>query len=397
MRNLKLKLLALFFAIFFWIFVVSTENSFYTFPGSEAEGIPIKAFNLSENLALEKELGNVRVTVRTTSDMYQKLSEADFEAYIDFSGKEAGEYVSDIAVTSKKPEITVLKVEPSQIETTLESVTSKTVDIAPEVKGKPAPNYEVGEIKLDVTTLKIMGPESVLNTLNEVKAEIELDGTEQENFEKTYRLKAFDGRGKEIDVIRMEENEVKASVIIREVLESKTVGVRANITGTEGKVWVQKVIVDPATVLIKGEGKALEKVEYLETEEINAGNFQKTAERKVKIILPKGILLVNDRDEIVKVTLSLGEYKIKKEVSAIIKFIGTNKDGDLNGEPSIIQVIVEGSEADIENLRPTDIYVTINIKGKKNGQILDLEPANFTIPENLTLIEFTPDTITLAR
>lgn len=397
MRNFKLKLLALLFAILFWIFVVSTENTFYTFPSNDSAGIPIKAFNLSENLTLTQELGKVRVTIRTTSDMYQKLSEADFEAYIDFSGREAGKYVSDIAVTSKKPEVTVLKVEPSQIETTLESVTSKTVNIVSELVGKPAPNYEVSEVKLEITTMKIFGPESVLTSLNELKAGIELNGSEQEDFEKTFTVKALDGTGKELDTIRMEQNDVKAAVTINEVLESKTVGVRANITGTEGKVWIQKVIVDPATVLIKSEGKKLEKLEYLETEEINAGNLRQTVEKKVRLILPKGILLVNEKDALVKVTLFLGEYKVKKEISATVIFVGSNKDGDLQAEPSIIQVVVEGSESDIENLKSTDIYVTINLKGKKNGQILDLTPANFTIPENLTLIEFSPNIITLVR
>ena len=138
LRNIPLKILSLVLAVIFWFFVLSLENNFYKVPFE----IPVQVFNISSELALSSPLPNVSITVSSQdSGALRKLSVEDFEAYVDVRAAGAGSHLLTVLVTSKNPQISVMRVDPDEMEIALEPVREKLVAVVLEIEGEPAAGF----------------------------------------------------------------------------------------------------------------------------------------------------------------------------------------------------------------------------------------------------------------
>lgn len=302
-KNLPSKILALILAAIFWIFVVSFENTFYKLP----EDVPITVFNQSQDLALASELGHVRLILRTEDSVVLKtISASDFEAYIDLKNAGAGFSRASVSVTSKNPRVSVLKIEPGEIEIELEPIRQKTVSLASDVKGQVAKGFRLDSVKLTNANISISGAESLLKRIVSAKAEIILDGTENKTLIKKTVIKIYDNEGKILEGLKVEQKEVLATFNIIETENSKQIGIKAKFSGTApGGGVVKNVEIEPSVVSINGLKTVLDAVEAIETEPIDLKNAEKSFEKKVKLVLPQGVSLAGNEasEAVVKVQI----------------------------------------------------------------------------------------------
>jgi YbbR domain-containing protein len=287
LKNLHLKILSLFLAMFFWIFVVSLENTFFEMP----DEIPIQVFNLAPELALSTKLPSVRLTLRASDPVaLRRLSPADFEAYIDLRNIGAGDRLVPILVTSKNPQVSVVKSKPAEMMVIIEPVRQKLVTVVGEVKGQPAKGFRVDAIKLFHEIIAVKGAASLLAQISTAKALIALDGTEAENTTKKAIVKVYDASGTVLEELKIEE-EVSALLTIVEVSNAKQVGVKAKITGAVVNGVVRRIEVSPAVISVKGTKEVLSQLEIVETEAIDVSSASASFEKKVRVVLPAGVSL----------------------------------------------------------------------------------------------------------
>ncbi|MBI4994160.1 hypothetical protein HZC21_00740 [Candidatus Peregrinibacteria bacterium] len=302
LKNLHFKILALVFAAIFWAFVVSMENTFFKL----TETVPIKVFNQSEDLALTSDLGNVELILRADDSVVTKtLSASDFEAYVDLKNAGAGNFKTSVFVTSKNPRVSVLKIEPAEVEIELESVEEKTIAVSSAVKGEPANGFELKSAKLSVQAITVSAASSVLKKIGQAKAEIKLRGTEEEDFEAEANVKVYDREGNILEGVFVKTEDVKIAVKIIETESVKQVGIKANLVGEAENMTVKKVEVNPAVVLVQGQKEVLGKIEIIETEKIDLKGAQASFEKKVKIVLPTGVSLAEGEKAEVSVKVSV--------------------------------------------------------------------------------------------
>ncbi|MBU1445949.1 hypothetical protein KKD70_01660, partial [Patescibacteria group bacterium] len=148
LANWELKVIAVLAAIIFWILIVGAENTFYTLP----DKIPVKTFNLSENLTISKDLDSVSLRLRIGSRLDVKnISPSDFEAYVDLTDVIEGEREVAVVVSSKNPDVSVLKVEPSSLKVRIEAKAEKELPIEYTLQGDPKDGYEVKEVVIEQT------------------------------------------------------------------------------------------------------------------------------------------------------------------------------------------------------------------------------------------------------
>lgn len=298
LKNLRFKILALIFAAIFWVFVVSMENTFYKLP----DQVPVHIFNQAEGLAVANEIGTVSLMLRADETVSLKaLSVSDFEAYIDL--KNAGEGIRNVPVfvTSKNPSVSVLKIEPGEMEIELESVEEKVVSLEASIKGDVAHGYSVKSSRLSAPFATVSGAQSVLKRIANVKAEVKLDGTEDKDQEKTATVKVYDRDGKVLEGIEVKTENIFVFLKIIEIESFKQVGVRADLAGTTDEsltpdssgaiknIVVKNVVVNPLVINVKGLKEALSKLEILSTEKIDMKGISASFEKKVKVILPAGV------------------------------------------------------------------------------------------------------------
>lgn len=298
LKNLPLKFIALILAAIFWVFVVSLENTFYKLPAD----VPIRVFNQAENLALASPLSTVRLTVRTADSLIlRNLSLNDFEAYVDLRDSGAGRRRVQVSVTSKNPQVNVVRIEPSEVELELEPVREKIVSLAPRVHGKLKSGFQIESVKLLRETVTVSGAESLLKKITKGEAEVEVSGEERENFVKKGNVKIFGEEGILLEGLRIEPQTVDVIFTVVEVEGSKQVGVKAKITGSVANGTVKKVEVQPAVISVTGSSEALASLHFIETEEIKLENLPASGEKKVKVVLPEGVKLGDKKEVIVRI------------------------------------------------------------------------------------------------
>ncbi len=309
-KNIHLKIFALVLATIFWIFVVSLGNTFFQFPGE----VPIQVFNQASDLALASALGDVKLTLRGQDPVaLRKLSPSDFEAYIDLRNSGAGTHRITISVTSKNPQVSVVRVEPAETEIILEPLRTKIFPIMARVLGMPAKGYKTGLVKLSQENVSVSGAERVLKKLATIKAMITLQGTEEGTTTKTVQLEIFDRNERPLEGLQIEKNDIEALIEVVQVavVEDpalaglKEVAITPKFVGALGNGVVKKVETTPSMVMITGPREVLDKLTIVETEAIDLKDITVDFEKTVKIILPAGVSLAIGQALEVKVTVVL--------------------------------------------------------------------------------------------
>ena len=307
LRNIPLKILSLVLAVIFWFFVLSLENNFYKVPFE----IPVQVFNISSELALSSPLPNVSITVSSQdSGALRKLSVEDFEAYVDVRAAGAGSHLLTVLVHSKKPQISVMRVDPDEMEIALEPVREKLVAVVLEIEGEPAAGFRVASSRLDRETVALSGAQSLLAKVGKVVALTKLEGAENTLIEKIVEIKVFDSFGAVIEGLSLVGESPKVIFEITEALNARRLGIKAKFSGSPQNGAVTGVTVIPAVVEVRGESDVLGKLEYLETEPVDLGGFNNSGVQTLKtgIILPEGVKLGEGEKREVEVKVEWREF-----------------------------------------------------------------------------------------
>lgn len=303
-HNFSLKLLALGLAILFWVFVVSIENVFATLPYE----IPAQPLNLRTDLALSSELPIVKITVRSESaDIFRRLQSSDFEAYLDLSDTGAGTKEVFIRVTSKNPDVRVVRVQPNKALVTIEPIRETVLPLNVKITGKPAKDFDVMETRASIPSIRVKGAESVLRTYLAAEARIALDGKEEQSFEKPAKLVIKDASGNEVANVAVVDEQVLVFVKIEALKITKTVPVKVLFQGSLAHGTLAKVTSTPEVVEAQGPKEALDQISSIETEPVDLAIVQASGEKIVSLKIPEGIILVQPDDSKVKVFLEIVE------------------------------------------------------------------------------------------
>lgn len=296
-KNIHIKILALFCAIIFWAVIVTTENTYFVVP----EKITPQVFNVDEGLAIADELTPVAVTVRTSSDVFRQLTPGDFKVYVDAQDLSEGEHTLDVLVSTKKADVSIVSIEPAQIALKIEKMAKQVEKISLTITGTPAKSYAVGEVEPLTPTVEVTGAENLVSKLAAVTGVVQLQSTETTNFVSHITLQAEDGQGN-ILPLTLDPVEVDVIVPVLQVVQSKTVGVKANVQNTLENSFIESIAVEPDVVSITGEAGILENITYIETKPITPQQVGINITNGI-LALPDGVTLVENESPQVRITI----------------------------------------------------------------------------------------------
>ncbi|KJR40384.1 YbbR-like protein [Candidatus Magnetoovum chiemensis] len=251
-----------------------------------------------------------------------------------------------------------------------EIVIEKTI----EYKNIPK-SYEIINTSTNVVTINIQGPENTIQTLNSKDIRVYLDLAESKEGENIYYLNDTNVK----IPTSLTFNKVNPSYIIVNIdkTEVKTVTVKPVLAGKPRYGYeIRKVDVSPPTVSVEGTRQALKDIRDMETLPIDVNELDSDIEQYATLdYKEKGI---TDRNEKVKVTISISGHSKTVDVKPIIK--GKPKAGykvrevyvfpskiSIEGPKKIVDktsyvetepVDVDGADANME------LYVSIDYKDK---------------------------------
>ena len=155
----QLKVLALLLAVGLWFFIGSAERM------EIALALPIEYVGLEGPLTLEGPRRDlVDVHLEATRWAAERVSPATVRVRIDVARLREGENVIHLTPDNVQalPGVRVTRVTPSWLTVQATPAATRTVQVVPQVQGRPASEHVMGPVVVDPPTVQIRGPRTTI-------------------------------------------------------------------------------------------------------------------------------------------------------------------------------------------------------------------------------------------
>ena len=253
-------------------------------------------------LALEKRISAVDVRLR---GMKQDMEETEHgvAAFVSCAGLKAGEHLLPVQVVAPEG-VSVVAVRPPEVVVSLEPIITESKQIELKLVGAPAPQYELLGAEVSPKFAQISGPRSRVDQVAEVAVSANLDRADPE-VPTALPLYALDSGGNRVGGLTIDPPRARVVLRVKHVVASRTVPVVVRTRGPlpEG-LKIESVQVEPAMVSIVGPADRVREVSQIETSDLLLNTVRARPTRKLGLVVPDGVNLLNSSS--VTVTVKLG-------------------------------------------------------------------------------------------
>ena len=258
--------------------------------------------------------------------------------------------------------------EPDSIYVTVVRRVSKTVPIEVVWTGTPAEGFMIDKENrtLDYSEVTVTGPESVVDTIAKATITADLEGR-RESLSESYHYTLCDENGDPVDakLITTDVEEVRLDVAIRRVKD-----LRLTYTLTEGGGATAQnttITLSNETIRVSGSETALDLLgDTLSIGSINLAEINRNSILTFDISLPDG---VNNLTGITEVTAEVQFNGLAIRELTVEKLEPINVPEGLKVEliTEKLTVTLRGPSAQVANITPDDIHVTVDFTGAEPG------------------------------
>lgn len=363
-KNINI-ILAIIIAVSLWAYVLGYEN-----PTTKVtvRDVPIEFINedILENsgltvLGLSQDTINISVSGPRTEAT--KVEPNDFKVEADVEALQLGHNVVRLSV--KGPDnVEIVNVSADKIDITVDQLITASKDISVIATGNVDSDMEPYVVDMSRESVTVTGAKSLVNKVTRVNAVI--DATKIGNTMKTLsaKLEPVDAAGKIVEGVVLDSNSINTSVVMH---HKKTVALDVPIINADDDNYERSINI-PKTIVIVGEDEILDKVTSIKCEEIDLSAYVESASVRLKPILPNGIQIGVDSQnlkaeitvkELSKTTVRVSSNNIKLE----------NASSSLEYEIVIddMTIEVQGKESDLIGLDISSFNITADVKGLESG------------------------------
>ena len=392
-RNLAAKLISIAFAMILWLYVMSVINPVIT---NEVLNVPAQLMN--ESILRQSGLvvfgqpePTVRVRITGNRDQVQRITRDNIEVRIDLRGYSEG--TNSIPIEVNVPAGVEVDWNPKFATIELERIVSKQKEVVVQIEGQPAEGYVLGEPQLRPNLVWVEGPESFVNSVESVVAQMNLNG-QQENVSLSLPLKAINSRGEEVMSVTVRTTLVDVFAPIDQ-LKSVGVDLDLNVEPAEG-YRILSIISDPVNITVRGQQAVLAGINRLTTEPYQLEELDESAEVIIPIVFPEGVRSFDHQN----VTVRIDVEEVLEETYVVPReeFRTQNLDSNLmiNQEtlPERLEITLGALESIMENLDPRTIQVIIDADDLEEGvhQVTPRIQLPMNMENSVTILETTPET-----
>lgn len=392
-NNLMPKIFAILFAFIIWLYVMSEINPRIT---SNPIDVPIEFLNEEEmrqaGLVIKGEADHsIKVRLSGRRDEVQKISKGQIKATADLLGFKAGIHNIPVEVSvSGDVEVDY----PRYVRVELEEIVSKQKPVNVAIEGTPRKGFTLGEIQYEPTVVWIEGAESLVNSVEVVKATIKLS-EEAQNIVTLLPLKPLNSRGEEVPNIKLQTPNVN---IVLPVDQLKTIDIHPIVKVDPADGYeVNSITVEPKTVTIRGQQEIIGEINSIDTESVTIEGVSESIKQKISLILPEGVIAVDatEVDLIITVEpLVEKSFNISRDDITFMN-LTTGLKIDKKEIPEVIQVKIVASETIMRGVKADDINIVIDMEGLEENQYA-IEPVvevPFLVERRAKSIELLPKTV----
>ena len=387
-QNLKMKIFAVIFAFFMWIYVMAEVDPIII---RDIDSVPINITNMQELelLELTPEYGtdlNVRVSLRGRRSILnaQITKGIKTEGLINNPKEGQNILVVDLKDVDSNVEYTLY---PSDKQINLEKkmVIRKSVSVVQ--TGTLPEGYEIKEIKSNPASMYIEGPKSLVDSITTLMTTLDVSNYDKD-FSKKLKVIPVDRDNQEVKGVSINQDTVFVHAI---VVKIKTVPIVLDIPNSENdELKLSGYTIDPPEVVIKGKANVIDSIKEIKTEKVELLQLVENPNLKVKLVMPTGvetqtpeITLKSSMEKVIS-----KEFNISKER---IQISGNGQLPDISDNPDIsdfIAVKITTTDKIMDTISENDIRVYIKMQEYQNNPAR--VPIHVEVDEEVESIETTP-------
>lgn len=373
LKNIPTLLTALVFATVVWVFAVTqadpTETR--TYPRT----VEMEIIGLDSHLMVVNDITQqVSLTFRAPSTILNQF-ENDINLInvtLDLSGLEAGVHTLTPQVNIGLSPAEVVRMNPSTVFVKLDSIVTENFPVQIRMIGNPAIGFEVQTPELSEENVLVSGPQSLIDTVTEVIAEVNIVDV-SEDIQRTITLNAFNTEGLVVEGVNINPSSVHVTIPVTQRGGYRTVVVKIVTSGQIALGYrLTNIFSMPPTVTIYSSDPILvESIPgFVETTPINLNGADENIEVRVALNLPEGINVVGSQN----VTVQIGINPIQSSASFTNILVQTDGLGErlkVSISPATVDVFLSGPLNLLDQLDPANLVVIINL--------IDRGPGTYTL------------------
>ena len=377
---MKLVALVLALLLFGSVYDGSNTNN-VNVPGEEdtvtISDIPVKSYYDTENLIVIGMPETVKVTLKgPTPNLQAVKTKKDFEVYADLSKVTEGKQKIKLQIKDLSDKLTAT-IDPEYVEVDVQEKVTKEYSVGVEFDDKMVDEgYIAGTPVVQPNKVRITGGKEIMDQVRYVKAVVEVDDFITETVEKSALITVLDANLNKLNVT-IEQRSVRVTIPIKKA--NKTVPIEIIKKGTSpANVTIDSITLDKNEATISGSEDNLNKTENVKVE-VDISKINESTELTLPVIISNGINEVDPKT--VKATVKVSaiseatgttENKATKTFSNLpINVTGLSEklnaafQDPTSGETNLI---VKGTNADLENLKATDFQLSVDVAALQAGE-----------------------------
>lgn len=392
LNRLGTLLLAFLLAVAVWVAATLQVNPFTDL---EFSNIPIELLNQPDNTVLvndDEVSEQVSVQVRAPQSVLAELRPSSFIAAMDLSGVEPGNPMPvTVVVTGTNQEVRLLDIEPEQQTIHLEYVRAMTAPIRIEVQGEVATGYQASRPVISPDEVTIVGPGPYLAEVISVTGSIDVSAANQDISQKV-SVFPLDSEGNALSDVMWDPRQTDVSIEVRRKLGFKPdVEVVPDIRGDPAPGYRRgSVLVEPSTVTLRGQSSVLNELPgFIMTTPISITDATGEITQQSPLTLPANVGIVETN--YVTVTIEVLPILSSRTMTDVVEIQGVRSGWIATPSPNVVQVVLEGPDAVLNELTPDDLQILLNLFNYPLG-VHRVEP-DVLAPENVRVVSVIPETI----
>lgn len=383
-------ILALILAVIVWVVAMNEENPIIR--GTWGEPIPIELTNQPAGTVIVGDIPKtVQVEMRAPQNSWRDLRRESFRAVVDLAGAQIGMNQPEVHVECSDPRVEILESRPSTISVRLDRLKQASWPVRVVVMDSPPFGYEVKSdgINANPDSVIVVGPETFVNQVSEVIAEVYLRGA-TETVERRVSLRARDAQGEAVNVT-LEPATVVVKVPIVQQRGFRNLPVRVVWKGQPAAGYrISNVSVDPSIVTIIGDPQTIEQLPgYLETAPVQVEGATADVVERVPLILPENVSLLGVQT--VQVSIGVTPIESSLTVERKVQVQGLPVTMQASVSPETISIILSGPLPKLDALRTEDVQVIIDVFALGPG-VHQLAPV-VIVPEGIRVQSVVPERV----
>lgn len=261
--------------------------------------------------------------------------------------------------------------------------TERAIEVPVEFRNIPS-DLMVMDNRIDYVVLRLMGPRTLVSTLDadNLKLSLDLDGAKSGS--SSYPLAANDfniPRGVTIGRITPPVIHLRLEPVVK-----RTLPVSLRISGKPAAGYrIAQITLRPESVSVQGPAEEVRRLALIETVSVDVEESRSGITRKVRLSNDgKPLSIVPDQ---VEVSISIEEEQVSREFDRI-ELRAKDFKGAYTVAPQWVQLRVTGPKSAIEKLKLTPENVYLNLKGMSAGEhSVALE---FNLPPEIKVVDQKP-------